>query len=1774
MKNYSNRAIRFSFSIKEFLFLLLMICTVKVDAQQVVVLPSNGTNSQHGSPQGSVRQHRAFYLISPAEMQSSGISGGTVLNSIGFTLGTPQSFNTKGAFKLYLQNTADRNSRRDETWTNTTVTGTSLSLSTLGQGLYEWRVQARCGASNSLFSDTALFSTNSEDTCKAPTSLFTSNITTSGARFNWTAPASNLASYFILYKTISSQIWSDTVIVNAPAGFYDITGLLPDSTYEWRIKSNCGDTSSSGAGTVFTTLYIASPQCAVITSATVPYIGNDSVHLKWNAVAGAINYQIEYRRHGTANWNGTFSITDSVVIGGLRSATDYQWRIKTVCGVASFSNYFNGLDFKTTGSPNTCYAPENLQANTVTNSTASLNWNAVDYANEYIVSYRLKESISWANALLGMSNVHNDSLVIPVTTGRYNIPFVNGTTANFNYTGEGLYVAWEFSRDTGALSLPNTTMGTDLYDTSGLIAPVYTGFVAKDTGLTLPLLLTSTSVRPETLFGSLQLNDSVAVSAVFALGKIAPAYARDTIKAIINNFKTSAKNYLVKLTVRNSAGMQRYTADSMVNIAANGSAEVSFKGWIPSILETDSIIVSVPNEHGENVFNNNRKYYLQQVTSNQVSVADNTTAFSSTGFGNLDGLILAKYYMKGCAKVNGAKIYLDVSAVGKQVYAVILNNSGIVISQSDNYTVTEETTNNYYPFHFSSPAFLQNEGYYIGLAQIQNSNSYLPVGVQWEADSIRYGSYYRAKLDATDLMEVRSPGRLMIESMLAPGASSVSIEGKLSLCSGATNTLTSVKEDARFANKVLGKSGELSTLQFGSIKTLGAPDVYPQHGFNANAWTAANVGNERRYLTLQFPNPAPINFIDIYETLNPGSIDTVYVKDPVSGLYVNVYDTTASFTDTVAHKKRIKLTSLTGFAVDEVRIALSFDPERNYNAIDAVAIGQITQPGGFSTYLWTPGPETSDTKQVSAPGVYKVEVLSAGGCSASANVTVYEPSQIPPVIIVVGSLSFCAGDSVKLVSSQSSGNTWSPGGATTKEIVVSTAGSYSVSYNDGTGCGITTSSPVVVIVNTSTPVTITGNLNICPGNSTVLDAGSGFSSYLWSTGATSQTISVNTAASFSVIAFNNNGCRSTASVTTTYASLAPPVIAGVLDLCPGSSTVLDAGTGYSSYLWSTGATSQTITVSTPGTFDVAVTNAGGCTASASVVTTLFTPPSPQITGNPGFCAGGSTALTATLGFASYAWSTGATSQSISVSTPGAYTVTVTDANGCTGSKSITVSVFVAPSPTISGTLSFCGGTSTTLNAGPGYSTYSWSPGGQTTQTITVSTVGTFSVTVTSTNGCSGSASATTTNTGSLPASPGAISGPGVASCNTSGNTYTISPVPNTSHYVWTVPSGATITSGQGSTSINVNYNSTFQGGYIIVAASNACGQSPSITVRKLFVQALANMPGAITGQSSGLCGPATKVYSIAAVSMATSYTWSAPAGATITGGQGSTSVTVSFNAGFSYGNICVVANNACGSTAPSCKLLSGVSPTPGAISGPTAVCKNESNLMYGIDPVAGATSYTWTVPQSAQISFGQGSTNIVVKMGPNSGTVTVKANSACGSSGVRSLAVIVTTCFNEAPIFTMKEIRPVPEVVSSYGGSGNAGGNYFEWTMGEPRVESIQKPDYLYSQGFHQPLVYIIPVTQTDTAILVKSDKMRIIVFPNPVSSVLSVKIEMPETKPLVLELVDVNSRLLQRKNITAGFNKNQVEFQMTGYIGGSYYLMVRDTNGVIINTVKLVKLD
>ena len=208
----------------------------------------------------------------------------------------------------------------------------------------------------------------------------------------------------------------------------------------------------------------------------------------------------------------------------------------------------------------------------------------------------------------------------------------------------------------------------------------------------------------------------------------------------------------------------------------------------------------------------------------------------------------------------------------------------------------------------------------------------------------------------------------------------ISANGPTTFCDGGAVILSTTIQ--QYASSVLNFSTEYSTSDWSANQALGAPDVYPAYGDFINAWAGSNPdGNGREYLELGFTNPAPIDFIDVFETNAPGAVDTVYVKNPTTGLFEIVYTATAAAAPAVARILHITFPE-TSFNVSEIRIALNSGAVLDYNEIDAVSIG-IANP---NTYLWSNG-ETTDAIIASTAGDYSLTVTNVNGCSATSTPT-------------------------------------------------------------------------------------------------------------------------------------------------------------------------------------------------------------------------------------------------------------------------------------------------------------------------------------------------------------------------------------------------------------------------------------------------------------------------------------------------------------------------------------------------------------------------------------------------------------------------------------------------------------------------------------------------------------------------------------------------------------------------------------------------------------------
>ena len=435
------------------------------------------------------------------------------------------------------------------------------------------------------------------------------------------------------------------------------------------------------------------------------------------------------------------------------------------------------------------------------------------------------------------------------------------------------------------------------------------------------------------------------------------------------------------------------------------------------------------------------------------------------------------------------------------------------------------------------------------------------------------------------------------------------------------------------------------------------------------------------------------------------------------------------------------------------------------------ATGSIEITGtGTGVVGWT-GTTTGNSGTVTLPytitslaaGNYNIEFVDVSTCTSNTlNQTLTDPTPpATPTITAGGPTTFCDGGSVTLTSSYTTGNNWSTT-ETTQSIVVSTSGTYAVTYTDGGGC-TATSAPIVVTVNANpiTPVvTASGPTTFCAGGSVDLTSSEGTGN-LWSSAETTQTISVSTSGTYTLTYTDGNGCSATSAPTLVTVNAMPsaPIVtaSGATTFCEGGS--VDLTSSYlSGNVWSTTETTQSISVTNSGSYNVTYTDGNGCSATSvpTVVTvyTVLSAPVVTASGPTTFCDGGSVVLTS-LEPSGNLWSTTETSQSISVSTAGSYTVTYTDGNGCSATSAPTVVTVNAipsvPVVTASGATTFCDGGSVDLTSSY-LSDNVWSTT-EITGSISVSSSGSYTVTYTDGNGCSATSAPTVVTVNANPAAP-------------------------------------------------------------------------------------------------------------------------------------------------------------------------------------------------------------------------------------------------------------------------------------------------------------------------------------------------------------------------------------------------------------------------------------
>lgn len=409
----------------------------------------------------------------------------------------------------------------------------------------------------------------------------------------------------------------------------------------------------------------------------------------------------------------------------------------------------------------------------------------------------------------------------------------------------------------------------------------------------------------------------------------------------------------------------------------------------------------------------------------------------------------------------------------------------------------------------------------------------------------------------------------------------------------------------------------------------------------------------------------------------------------------------------------------------------------SYTLSNAASAGTVTPS-------WSSPASGASTYTVSAGAAATAYTLNlANSCGNTVNTFTIFPLTAPAISLSPATLTACAGSTVSVTANSNSGNySWSaPAGATTASVTFTANASVTGVVTTTNACGQAIASYTLTVVQVPTVAVAPASLALCNGQSATLSASSNAAgSYTWNTGANTGSISVNTAGVKTVSVSNQCGSASASSTVTVGGSPAIAIVSSPSVICSGQTATLTITGSVGSYSWSTGASTNSITVNTPGAYSASVANSCG-SANASV--SISTGAGPTVSINPAsltVCNGQSGTLTATSNASNYSWNNFATTNTISVNSPGVMTVTVTNQCG-SATASATVTADQVPSLTITATSTLvCPNEGATLTVSGGSLPYDWS---HTSSIGAVVSAGAGTYSVSSMNACgTGTASIT------------------------------------------------------------------------------------------------------------------------------------------------------------------------------------------------------------------------------------------------------------------------------------------------------------------------------------------------------------------------------------------------------------------------------------------------
>jgi hypothetical protein len=283
----------------------------------------------------------------------------------------------------------------DESWTSINqITVNGIAISTFEpRTTYQARVRTICSNNaSSATSPVIQFTTGSSDLCLPPVDLQVNFIQSNRASVSWRAEG-NATGYRFEYRPRGVNFFQGLDVFTIGT---TLSGLTPNTTYEIRVRSNCAQSQQSSFSAIktFTTTNISS--CAIPTGVNIVNIGTTSGQIIWQPVATAQNYTVRYGLLGSSQLTTLTTANTSLQLSNLQNGVTYQVSIQANCANGDNSPFSEWAQFGTSIPP-ACVAPTNLTAVSVSENTATFEWNAVSNVISYTVEYRQTNDANWTN---------------------------------------------------------------------------------------------------------------------------------------------------------------------------------------------------------------------------------------------------------------------------------------------------------------------------------------------------------------------------------------------------------------------------------------------------------------------------------------------------------------------------------------------------------------------------------------------------------------------------------------------------------------------------------------------------------------------------------------------------------------------------------------------------------------------------------------------------------------------------------------------------------------------------------------------------------------------------------------------------------------------------------------------------------------------------------------------------------------------------------------------------------------------------------------------------------------------------------------------------------------------------------------------------------------------------------------------------------------------------------------------------------------------------------